>query len=208
MPPHRRMLREALRAADVPPFHAMAMARRAAEAEARGQPRAAPRGRTARHRRTRRGARRGRRGDGAAPTRSATPTPRGRWLCGDASAVTTPSAYGVEVAADDVLDRGAERRRGSRSRSWPRSMPAIASACSNPATPATATRCSPSASSRSPIPVGPDTRWAPTAGAARCGRASSTVWSSPHRRTRPAPCSSRRAPGDGRPRGARRTACS
>jgi aspartate/methionine/tyrosine aminotransferase len=31
------MLREALRAADVPPFHAMAMARRAAEAEARGQ---------------------------------------------------------------------------------------------------------------------------------------------------------------------------
>ena len=187
----------AARAAAVPPFRAMAMARMASELEssgrrvlhlevgqpATGAPRAGPRGghRPARRRRAAR----------ATPTR---PVCR---RCAGRSPRTTPTGT-ASTSTRRASSPSPARRPASRSRSSPRSMPVTASACSSPATRATATPCSRSGSSRWPsrsarTPAGRRRRSCSTP-PGRCAASSS-----PRRRTRPARCcrrpsSSRRSP--------------
>ena len=117
----------------------------------------------------------------------ATPTPPGCWRCAGGIAAPLRRVVRRSTSTPTTCSSSPARRPGSRSRSSPRSTPATASACSSPATRATATRCSRSASSRCRSPSGRT-----PAGRRRrsCSTppARSTAWSSPRRRTRPARC--------------------
>ena len=156
------MLRQAMRAAAVPPFHAMAMAHRAAEAEAAGrsvlhlevgQPAT---GAPAAAREAVAAAMARARAAGLHRPRPARPP------CAGASPATTPSSTALTVAVDDVLvvagasagftlaflaafDVGA--RVGVLEPGYPCYRNTLLALGMQPV----------------PIPVGPDTRWAPTA---------------------------------------------
>ena len=154
-------LAEAVRAAAVPPFHAMAMARLASELESRRAPDPAPRGRPAVHGcpggRAPGGDRRARprRPDGlherarsgvaAGAHRAAVPRPARRRRRSRRGGDRGRRVGRVHARVRRMLRRRRPRRR-ARAR----------------ATPATATRSLALGIEPVPLPVGPETRWAPT----------------------------------------------